>query len=238
MIQYQTFRKRNIPMANKKGSFWLQGIHSITKIMFSLLVGVTCILLFKPLVQESLIRYVMGYSAFGLVLLGFYWISFYKTPIKHIQSEAQKEDSGRTAIFLLILLSILGSVLAIVLILGSKNDNSHTKLLHIGSAAIGISIAWFLLHTVYAVKYAHIYYSDNHYQKGVGLSFPEGSDYMPDFKDFVYFSFVLGMTFQVSDISITTKEMRHVALWHSLISFIFNAVIIAATINLIAGLGS
>ncbi|WP_447639838.1 MULTISPECIES: DUF1345 domain-containing protein [Chitinophagaceae] len=224
-------------MPHKRNSFWLNGIHTISKISLSILIGIVTVLLLKPFVPEILIRYVLGYCAFSLLLLSFYWISFRQTPIQHIQLEAQKEDSGRTVIFFLILLTILGSVLAIVLVLASKNANAQTKLQHIGSAMLGISTAWFLLHTIYTVKYAHIYYGNSNHEKGIGLSFPEGGDYMPDFMDFVYFSFVLGMTFQVSDVSITTKEMRRVALWHSLISFIFNAVIVAVTINLIAGLG-
>lgn len=225
-------------MANKKNSFWFNGIHTISKIGIALLFGIATLFFLRTIVHESLIRYLLSYCAFGLILLGFYWISFYSSPIRHIQKEAQQEDSGRTVIFFLTLLSILGSILAIVLIIGSKNANPQTKILHVVSAMLGVSIAWFLLHTIYTVKYAHIYYGNSKFEKGCGLSFPEGEDYMPDFKDFVYFSFVLGMTFQVSDVSITTKKMRHVALWHSLISFIFNAVIIAATINLIAGLGS
>ncbi len=225
-------------MPHKKTSFWLNGIHTFSKITFSILAGIAAVLLLQPIVPEALIRYLFGYSAFGLTLLGFYWISFYKTPIRHLQLEAQKEDSSRPVIFFLMLLSILGSILAIVLILASKNDNPQKKLLHIGSAMLGISIAWFLLHTIYTVRYAHLYYGDSNHEKGSGLSFPAGDTYMPDFMDFAYFSFVLGMTFQVSDVSITTKKMRHIALWHSLFSFIFNAVIIAVTINLIAGLGS
>ncbi|MFT4203968.1 MAG: DUF1345 domain-containing protein [Chitinophagaceae bacterium] len=225
-------------MPKKKISFWLNGIHTFSKIALSLVLGTMAVFLLQPLVREGLIRYLLGYCVFGLMLLGFYWISFYRTPIRHIQLEAEKEDSSRPVVFFLILLSIMGSVLAIVLILASRNDNSRTKLLHVGSAILGISIAWFLLHTIYTVKYAHLYYGDPNHEKGVGLTFPEGDGYMPDFKDFVYFSFVLGMTFQVSDISITSKKIRHVALWHSLISFVFNAVIIAVTINLIAGMGS
>ncbi|PZP48339.1 MAG: DUF1345 domain-containing protein [Pseudopedobacter saltans] len=225
-------------MTQKKNSFWFNGIHTLPKIGISILIGIITILLLHPIVKEDLIRYILGYSAFGIVLLGFYWVSFYRSPISHIQKEAQKEDSGRTVISFLILISILGSILAILLIIVSKNANPQTKLLHIGSSILGVSIAWFLLHTIYTVKYAHIYYGNSKFEKGCGLSFPEGDDYMPDFKDFLYFSFVLGMTFQVSDVSITTKKMRHVALWHSLISFIFNVVIIAVTINLIAGLGS
>lgn len=225
-------------MAHTKKSFWFSGIHTISKIGISILIGAVTIFLLQPIVHEILIRYILGYCAFGTILLAFYWISFNRSPISHIQKDAQKEDSSRPVLFFLILLTVLGSMLAILLIIISKNENPQTKVLHIVSAMLGVSIAWFLLHTVYTVRYAHLYYGNSQNEKGYGLSFPEGDDYMPDFKDFAYFSFVLGMTFQVSDVSITTKKMRHVALWHSLISFIFNAVIIAVTINLIAGLGS
>lgn len=224
-------------MAEKK-SFWLNGIHSLTKVAFSILIGMATVLLLRLPETETLIRYILGYCAFGSTLLAFHWVSFYRTPIHHIQAEAQKEDSSRPVISFLILLSVLGSLLAIILIIASKNANPQTKLLHIGSAMAGVSIGWFLLHSVYTVKYAHHYYGNSKQDKGSGLVFPEAEGYMPDFMDFVYFSFTLGMCFQTSDVNITNKKMRRIALWHSLISFIFNAVIIAVTINLIAGIGS
>lgn len=155
-----------------------------------------------------------------------------------MRMEAQKEDSSRSIIFLLILTSILGSLLAVGIIILSKDANPKTKLLHIGSSFAALGISWLLLHTIYAVKYAHLYYGNSKYEHGHGLDFPEKEGYLPDFLDFSYFSFVIGMTFQVSDISITDRKIRHVALWHSLLSFIYNMIIIAVSINLIAGLSS
>jgi uncharacterized membrane protein len=83
-----------------------------------------------------------------------------------------------------------------------------------------------------------MYYAEHRLMPGTnagGLDFP--GEAKPDFVDFAYFSFVLGMTFQVSDVSISSKKIRRMVLWHSLISFGYNAVIIALTINVIAGLG-
>ena len=105
-------------------------------------------------------------------------------------------------------------------------------------AIIGMILSWSLVHTIFAVRYAHMYYADHETQSGKyagGLEFPDENK--PDFVDFAYFSFVLGMTFQVSDVSITSRKIRRMVLWHSLISFGYNAVIIALTINVIAGLG-
>jgi uncharacterized membrane protein len=98
--------------------------------------------------------------------------------------------------------------------------------------------SWFLIHTIFTLRYAHIYYGDHPSTPEKyhgGLSFPD--DATPEYIDFAYFSFVLGMTFQVSDVDITSKRFRKLALWHSLLSFGFNTIMIALTINVIAGYG-
>jgi uncharacterized membrane protein len=88
------------------------------------------------------------------------------------------------------------------------------------------------------MRYAHLFYGDHHNKDadkiGSGLEFP--GDEKPDFIDFAYFSFVLGMTFQVSDVEISSRKIRRLSLLHSLIAFIFNTVIVALTINALAGL--
>ena len=89
------------------------------------------------------------------------------------------------------------------------------------------------------MRYAHIYYGDddeNPETHAEGLKFPE--DDKPDYLDFAYFSFVLGMTFQVSDVEVTSKSLRRLATWHGLLSFGFNTIMIALTINVIAGFGT
>ena len=99
-----------------------------------------------------------------------------------------------------------------------------------------VAVSWFLLHTVYSLHYAHLYYGDSDCDEASdkGLDFPGDKD--PDYLDFAYFAFVIGMTCQVSDVQVTTKRMRRITLLHGVISFGFNTVILALLINTISGL--
>ena len=102
-------------------------------------------------------------------------------------------------------------------------------------AAVGLS--WFLVHTLFSLRYAHAFFKDAHKQAREkvqgGLEFPgKGS---PDYMDFAYFSFVVGMTCQVSDVQISSRTIRRLALVHGLISFAFNTAILAMFVNIIAG---
>ena len=101
-----------------------------------------------------------------------------------------------------------------------------------------MSCSWALLHTVYSLHYGHIYYGDSdpseQFSAEKGLEFP--GDEEPDYVDFAYFSFVIGMTCQVSDVQVTSKRMRRLTLLHGIISFAFNTVILALLINTVSGL--
>jgi uncharacterized membrane protein len=97
--------------------------------------------------------------------------------------------------------------------------------------------SWFLLHTMFAYRYALLYYGDHPLdpdQHTVGLQIP--NELWPDYLDFAYFAFVIGMTFQVSDIEISSRTIRRVALVHGILSFLFNTVIVALTINVVVDL--
>jgi uncharacterized membrane protein len=91
-------------------------------------------------------------------------------------------------------------------------------------------LSWALIHTIFALHYAHEFYDEI---AGGGLAFP-GDDKEPDYWDFVYFSFVIGMTSQVSDVGITSKQIRRTAAAHGVVAFFFNAALLALTINLAA----
>jgi uncharacterized membrane protein len=99
--------------------------------------------------------------------------------------------------------------------------------------------SWMLVHTVFSLRYAHTYYGDPDGPAGPqphagGLEFP--GDREPDYLDFAYFSFVIGMTFQVSDVVITSRDFRKLVLLHSMLAFGFNTVILALAINTVAAL--
>jgi uncharacterized membrane protein len=103
-------------------------------------------------------------------------------------------------------------------------------------AIAGMVLSWFFIHTIFTLRYAHIFYGDDDEKPEThagGLEFPD--DKKPDYLDFAYFALVLGMTFQVSDVQITSKRLRRIAMLHGLLSFGYNTIMIALTINLIAG---
>jgi uncharacterized membrane protein len=123
----------------------------------------------------------------------------------------------------------------VLLLFISKND--ATEKLDIIVAIAGMLLSWFLVHTFFALRYAHLFYGDHKTKPDIhagGLIFP--SEQHPDYLDFAYFSFVLGMTFQVSDVQVTSKQLRRVAMLHGILSFGFNTFIVALTINVIAGM--
>lgn len=100
-----------------------------------------------------------------------------------------------------------------------------------------VVFSWLLMHSVFALRYAHNYYGDSlqdHSRHAGGLEFP--GQHPPDYRDFVYFSFVIGMTCQVSDVQVASRMMRRAVLLHGILSFAFNTVILALTINTVSSL--
>jgi len=169
------------------------------------------------------------------------------------------QDNNRTVIFIFVLAAALMSLFIVVLLLKSTQQLTGNALtLHILLSITAVMCAWALVHTIFVFRYAHLYYetkgkagktageqdsaknlvSDSKRnvqpQYKEGLEFPE--EKTPDYLDFTYFSFVIGMTFQVSDVEISSKRIRRLALMHSLVSFAFNTVIVALSINIISGL--
>jgi uncharacterized membrane protein len=144
------------------------------------------------------------------------------------------QDETRGEIFVIVVVSTFAGLLAVVLLLINKDIEPLDLII----AILGMFLSWFLVHTTFTMRYAHLYYGGKQKEKsekdGSGLEFPGNDE--PDFIDFAYFSFVLGMTFQVSDVEISNREIRRLSLLHSLIAFIFNTVIVALTINALAGL--
>ncbi len=169
----------------------------------------------------------------SLFLITLSWITFYTFEPKDIRRLAKVQDESRTAVFFLVLVAVLSSLAAIIILLTTKG---HGGLVHKEiKAAIyisGVICSWFLLHTMFTLKYAHQYYANdkkNPTEHAGGLGFPDEED--PDYIDFAYFSFVIGMTFQVSDVTISARHIRRIVLLHGLLSFMFNTVIVALTIN-------
>ncbi len=170
------------------------------------------------------------------------WLVMLQATPNLMRRYAQKEDAGRTAIYILVTFSACASLLAIGFILRQSQTVAPAVLaLHVLLTATTVIVSWLLVHTIFAIHYAHEYYQsepdpNDSDTNAPSLDFPD--DIEPDYWDFLYFSFVIGMTSQVSDVQITTRSMRRLALVHGVISFFFNTTILAMSINLIAGLVS
>lgn len=145
---------------------------------------------------------------------------------------AQREDPRRATADLLLLGASLVSLLAVGLVLVRANTQQGLdRGMLVGASVLSIVLAWGIVHTVYMLRYARAYYRG----RPGGVSFNEKDP--PVYSDFAYLAFTVGMTFQVSDTNLQTKEIRRMALRHALLSYVFGTLIIATTVNLVAGLG-
>ena len=168
------------------------------------------------------------WDVFAVVYLLCCWsvLLFLRLPV--LKHNASKEDGSKWMVFVLVLLfSIAG--LFIILLLLSKNIAGvpHWPLTLIAFA--GMFFSWLIVHTIFSFHYAHLYYKNN--TKSGGLVFP--GNHEPDYLDFAYFSIVIGCTFQVSDVAITSRQIRHLVLLHGLLAFMLNTFVVALSINII-----
>jgi len=145
--------------------------------------------------------------------------------VARIRRRAAILDEGRFAILVVVVGAALASLGGIVAQLGSGRAASHLAL-----ATITILLSWTLVHVMFALHYAHEFYAAK--PRGGGLTFPGGED--PDYWDFLYFSLVIGMTSQVSDVAVTGRTIRRTVAAHGVVSFFFNAAVIALTVNIAA----
>lgn len=187
----------------------------------------------------SSIQFMVGWLGFALANLVLFWTTMFTVQPDEIRGIAKKQDTSRTVLFLVVLSASFISLLIIVLllkVLPGINESGYN--VHLALAAASVVCSWVLIHTVFAVRYAHLFYSCKTTEDGIekehmgGLNFP--NDETPDYLDFAYFSFVIGMTFQVSDVQVTSSTIRRLALLHGMLSFGFNTVILALSINIIA----
>jgi uncharacterized membrane protein len=176
--------------------------------------------------------------AFALAVIIMDWIIILNAHPKEIRKIAKLQDSSRTLIFLFVIFSSVISLAAILFLLkATKGQPAADVTGHILLALASVIASWWLVHTLFTMRYAHMFYDTDTDDGGSsdvgGLQFP-GDEKEPDYLDFVYFSFVIGMTFQVSDVEISDKHIRRLAWLHGLISFAFNTSIIALSINVLS----
>jgi uncharacterized membrane protein len=154
-----------------------------------------------------------------------------RSGVSDIRRHSAELDEGRLLILVLTITASLASLGAIVAELGTSQGAQRTAF-QLALATVTIVLSWFFIHTIFALHYAHEFYGERGDKRG-GLIFP-GDHAEPDYWDFVYFAFVLGMTFQVSDVAIAARPIRHAATAHGIVSFFFNAALLALVVNIAA----
>jgi uncharacterized membrane protein len=154
-----------------------------------------------------------------------------------MQRDAAAQQEGEWTIFALCLAAVVASFAAVgTEFSGTSGLPPPQKHLHVALVAVTLALSWLVTQTLFALRYAHEYYEVQPGRGAIdgGLDFP--GEPAPDYLDFMYFALVLGMTFQVSDVQITARKLRRLAAVHGLLSFLFNTIIIALTVNIAAGL--
>ncbi len=173
-----------------------------------------------------------------LCFLAWTWALMLSATPARMHENAQRQDTGRWVLLSLITAAACISVLAIVFLLqNTKGAPPSLVLVHVTLSGLTIVGSWLLVHTIFASHYARLYYQEGKTLaecKDDGLDFP--GDAEPDYWDFLYFSFVIGMTSQVSDVAVRSRALRRLSLLHGILSFFFNTSLLAMTINLVAGL--
>jgi uncharacterized membrane protein len=173
-------------------------------------------------------RLLIGWDIFVAAYLVLVYTLVMRSGLAHIRRNAVLQDDGR---FLILLVTALGAFASIAAIIFGL-DAEHRSSPELALATVTIALSWAAVHTTFALHYAHEFYRG---AKPGGLQFPSGDQHeAADYWDFVYFSFVIGMTAQVSDVGITDRTIRRTATAHGIVSFVFNTALLALMVNIAA----
>jgi uncharacterized membrane protein len=204
------------------------------RLLISAVIGLAVVLLIPGGLSPTL-RTIIGWDCGSVVFLGLAIAMAARATEASMRQRAALEDEARWVFLALVAAAAFFSMFAILgLMREAKAAGGTTMLIEGILAGLTIVLSWLLAHTVFAVHYAHDYFNDLAENLPPGLNFPSEKD-DPDYWDFLYFSFVIGMTAQVSDVQVLTQRWRRLVLAHGILSFLFNTVVLALSINLFAG---
>ncbi|WP_241984413.1 DUF1345 domain-containing protein [Cryobacterium sp. Hb1] len=197
----------------------------VVMLVAGLIVGVTA-----GLSGDWVLAVILGWGAACVTYIGWVWIVISRQDADATAQHATREDPSRVVSEFLILLAGLASLGAIVvLLLGTTATLSAQRGFLAAVAIASVALSWVLVHTLFTLRYASLYYSRS--PGGIDFNQPEP----PRYTDFAYLAFTIGMTYQVSDTSIRNHSLRMATLQHALLSFPYGSVILATLINLVAG---
>jgi uncharacterized membrane protein len=203
------------------------------RLFMSAALGIATIFILRATNMGAVARMLIGWDVAVLIYLAAAaFVMAQCSKAAAIKKNASIQDEGGFAILILAVAAAVASLGAIFAELAALDRDSPNYGLYIALAIVTVVLSWTFTHTIFALHYAHEFYGEG--ARGNGLKFPD--DNQPDYWDFVYFSFVVGMTFQVSDVAVTHKSVRRMVVAHGALSFFFSTAIVAMTVNIAAGL--
>ncbi|MBO0709929.1 MAG: DUF1345 domain-containing protein [Acetobacteraceae bacterium] len=205
-----------------------------------LVIGLVCGLVSWPFLPPTLAtatNTLLAWNTGVVVYLVLSAIHFVRQRPERMRIDAERQEEGEWTIFWITMAAVIFSFVAILgVFANTKDQHGSVRDLHVALVAVTLFLSWLMTHTSFAYRYAHEYYELKPGSTEVqgGLNFPGGEE--PDYLDFAYFALVIGMTFQVSDVQITSRKFRRLAALQGLMGFLFNTIILALTVNIAAGL--
>lgn len=197
----------------------------------SLVVGLVAGLLVRTLWRTEL-SFVTGWSVGALTFCLWVWLSVRTCSPQRTQEMSLTDDPGRRVGRALVVVASLASLVGVGVLLASGHAQHGERIVDLLLGIASVAMSWVTVHLVYMLTYAELYYGDGN----KGLSWP--GDEEPDYRDFAYFSFCLGMTYQVSDNNISNKLIRRTVTRHTLLSYVLGAVVVASMVNLVVQIAS
>lgn len=216
----------------------LRNRHRLISFGSSAVVGVLVFFL-VPAWLSGATRFVAAYDAAIITLLGLFWKTGLHADPRLTSARAALDDPGRDAVLVIVLGTVVVGLVSAIAIIGHgpQVHSDAEKWTAYALGVVAIAAGWFVVHTVYTFRYAHLFWFDeNDDGQPGGFNFP-GTENPSDY-DFAYFSFCIGTSFAVSDPQVTETRIRREVMAHSIISFAYNSVIVGMVINLFAGIFS
>jgi uncharacterized membrane protein len=213
---------------------WIVHLRAGQRLLFAFTAAMVALLV-QPHDWGYRLHFLIAWNVAALTYLGLAWTVIANCDATMTRHQVRSQDASTHAIFLLVLTASFASTAAIGILLGNLKDLAFgPRFIHVTLSVVALTSSWLLIHTLYSFHYAHRFYAqqDDSDAEPRGLHFPGSSD--PDYFDFAYYSFVIGMTSQVSDVAVTARHMRRLTLIHAIVSFLFNIAILALSINIIA----
>ena len=209
---------------------YLEGVSASTRVALAAIPGVVVgiVLAFFTVAQAAAL---IGWDVAAATFLVGVWLAIGALEPEATQRRATRLDPSRGLADVLVITAGVAILTAVALALaraGGAHGGTKAYLLAVG--LVSVVFSWLSVHTIFTLKYARLYYGDE--VGGIDFNEQDGPDYL----DFAYLAFTIGMTFQVSDTDLTAKPIRRTALRHALISYLFGAVIVAIVINIVASL--